>query len=110
VTAVDRPAVVFRLPVTDETVTVNPGQVVAAEVTHTPERTGEPASLTLTLRLRPHGGPLVHAPAAGVTTWPGEAVATAVTALDVQEAETLRAAWVSLPTLVAPSDSGEAAA
>jgi len=103
-------ALIFRLPTLGETVVVNTRQVVTAEATYTPERADAPATLTLTVRLRPHGSPLVRDPDAGVTTWPGEAVTTAVTALDVQEAETLREAWLSLPTLVAPSDSGEAAA
>ncbi|MGV9243591.1 hypothetical protein [Streptomyces sp. NPDC003710] len=106
-TAVESSAVVFHVPATGETVTVNPGQVTAATATYAPERAGGPASLTLTLELRPHGSPLVHHLAAGVTTWPGDAVVT-VTALDVQEAETLRAAWLSLPALVATTDDGKA--
>ncbi|MCH5677918.1 hypothetical protein [Streptomyces gilvus] len=90
-------AVVFHLPATGETVTVNPGQVVAAEAAYAPERADAPAELTLTVRLRPHGSPLVHGEAATFTTWPGDAVATGVTALDVQEAAALLDAWRSLP-------------
>ncbi|WP_189707028.1 hypothetical protein, partial [Streptomyces anandii] len=69
-------ALVFRLPATGETVVVNPGQVRDAAATYQPERADAPATLTLTVQLRPHGSPLVHGQVASFTTWPGDAVAT----------------------------------